>query len=137
MNGYACGILKYEIFVCGMLPMINCLVFGGILFGLYGNLRPFLLGFLVFGIIAVLVVWWGINEFLYEISSNFEGYVILPLQSAVGEIESWWLYYAFYTGVVVATYSLPQVLFAAIGGLLSRRFGWMKVLLRALGTRGC
>ena len=106
----------------GALPMTNVLAVGLLIAQHRPRSRPFLLGFELFGAIALAAyIAWAL---LFPGPGGIRPYVSIvldPIVATMGQTRSLvtlpilWL-------VVFSMLSLPQVAFALIGGFLSRRY---------------
>ncbi len=108
----------------GALPMANVLVVGSLVAQQRPGSRPFLLGFGVFGAMA-LALFVALVSFVQDserlISSYLALLVVLPMDKFVGS-DRYFAYLPLACSVVVVMLTWPQVAFALIGGFLSRRF---------------
>ena len=111
----------------GVLPMANLLALGAILGATRPKSPPFFVGFEVFGVVAMLAchMWaWlspdSLTWFLLEHILSVEG----SLRASWGELETYYTRYA----IASVLLTLPQVIFALVGGCLASR-------VAALGAR--
>src|SRR5262245_25798466 len=84
--------------------------------------RPFLLGFVAFGSVALvlyLLVWTFYADAWVR---RYFFLVLNPLRGVVGYLQPEILNYAFYASVVVVSLGWPQVMIAFVGGFFSRKF---------------
>jgi hypothetical protein len=101
----------------GVMPMANVLTVGIFIGQRRRASRPFLLGFEAFGA-AALVLYLALVGFLAEESVMPYLYLVLrPLKRTIG------LHIPVFYAITAVMLSLPQLAFALIGGVLSRRFG--------------
>jgi hypothetical protein len=123
--------LVWGLLLVGALPMANVLIVGILIARQRVKSRPFLQGFEVFGAIALaLYIYLATSSPLSPLSAKgpIESYLVLvfdPLNAVIGS------YHPFVRaangsllGLLVGIPMLvgPQLVFAVIGGLLSRRF---------------
>ena len=104
----------------GALPMANVLAVGMLIGQRRPGSRPFLLGFEVFGAMAL--------AFFIALASCFPREVVVPYFAPFVAPVEWFIgpghpFYIPIGGLVVAVMLIgPQVVFALVGGVLSRRF---------------
>ena len=109
-----------ELLALGALPMANVLAFG-MLAGFGGrDRRPFLLGFESFGALALAVYIVLACYFTMETIVPFISLFLNPLVPIVGLERSSAVMVVEYSAATVVL-TLPQLAFALLGGLLSRR----------------
>ena len=120
------AMLRYPeigFFELGALPMVNVLVVGTLVAQQRPGNRPFLLGFAVSGamVLALFVA-------LMILDQNQDGPIFyylsllyVPMDKAVG-LDRPYVRIPLECSVVVGMLTVPQVAFALIGGVLSRRF---------------
>jgi hypothetical protein len=105
------------ILALGALPMANVLTVGLLIGRRRRGGRPFLLGFEAFGA-AALVLYLALVSFFAEGSVMPYLYLVLkPLAQTIG------LHIPVFYAITAVMLGLPQLAFALIGGILSRRFG--------------
>ena len=117
---------RLDLLALGALPMANVLAVG-ILIALWrrGG-RPFLLGFVAFGAVALalyLLVWtfcdhYSVRFYIFRVRD--------PLRKDVGYLEPLGLLQPVINGVVVVLLGWPQMAFALLGGFLARRLNRTK-----------
>ena len=117
----ALGHQRDILLLLGALPMSNVLVVGMLIGQRRPGSRPFLMGFETFGAMAL--------AFFIALASCFPREVVMPYLAAFVAPIEWFIgpgrpfIYIPIGGLVVAvTLVGPQVAFALIGGVLSRRF---------------
>lgn len=110
-----------ELLRVGAAPMANVLAFG--LLAGFGGLerRPFLLGFELVGAIALAAYIILASFFASETVVPFVGLFLNPMRSISGLDRSSVVMAAEHS-VAVVMFTLPQLAFACLGGLLSRRY---------------
>ena len=119
--------LVWGLLLVGALPMANVLIVGILIARQRVKSRPFLLGFEVFGAIALaLYIYLATSSPLSPLSAKgpLESYLLLvfdPLNAVIGSNQP------FVRAAIVLLVGIPmlvgpQLVFAVIGGLLSRRF---------------
>jgi hypothetical protein len=117
-------ISEVGLLVLGALPMANVLAVGTLIGLRHPGSRPFLLGFEAFGAIAlVLFVAAALaSPFFdnYKMINSYLAPVILPIESIGRNRPLVFLPIVLLAYVVMLGW--PQVIFALIGGFLSRRF---------------
>jgi hypothetical protein len=118
-----CNSRAGELLMLGALPMANVLAVGMLIAQRSPGRRPFLLGFEVFGAMAlalfVALVFLGEDDI-----SLIDYYLVLlvdPLEKHIGRDRPW-VFIPILIGDVVTMLGLPQLAFAFMGGSLSRRF---------------
>jgi hypothetical protein len=109
-----------ELLTLGALPMANILAVGFLIGYRCPGSRPFLLGFEAFGVVALAVY------IALVISSPASQYsymkpLIDPLERNIGRDRPF-VFLPIVCFVAVVMLGWPQVIFALIGGFLSRRF---------------
>jgi hypothetical protein len=110
-----------DLLLAGGLPMANVLVVGLLIAHQRRRSRPFLLGFEVFGATALAVYIALASGFREEAVIPYLNPFINPLENILkGHAPI--VFIPIMISVAVVVLSLPQVVFALIGGLLSRRF---------------
>jgi hypothetical protein len=120
------NVNRLDLLALGALPMANVLAVD-ILIALWRRgSRPFLLGFVAFGTVALalyLLVWtvyahYWVRFYIFR--------VLNPLRKDVVYLEPLGLLQPVINGVVVVLLGWPQMAFALIGGFLSRRLSRAK-----------
>jgi hypothetical protein len=126
MYGSATG----ELLMLGALPMANVLAVGILVSQRRPGRRPFLLGFEAFGAMA-LALYVAMTIYFIEHAEPNNSYLILltsylallvaPIEKNIGRGRPF-VFFPILCFVYVAMLGWPQVVFALIGGFLSRRF---------------
>jgi hypothetical protein len=121
------AILAVELLIIGALPMANVLVVGILIARQRLKSRPFLLGFEVFGAIALaLYIYLATSSPPSPLSAEgpIEAYLRLAFEPLYAVIGSYLPLVRAAIGLLLGIVMLvgPQLVFAVIGGLLSRRF---------------
>jgi hypothetical protein len=106
----------------GGLPMANVLLVGMMIRQRQSESRPFLLGFEVFGVIAMVTyVALAILPPAPDGPLTFYlSFLVRPIETTMGRDNP--LFIPIICFVAVVMFSLPQLAFALLGGFLSRRF---------------
>jgi hypothetical protein len=113
--------LMGELLILGALPMANVLSVGLLIFQRRPGNRPFLLGFLPFGAMALALYVAMAMSFPREIVISCMTPVSNYLERIIGPQRPL-LFIPVQTVALLVMPGLPQVVFALIGGLLSREF---------------
>jgi hypothetical protein len=123
----ALASLVWGLLLVGALPMANMLIVGILIARQRVKSRPFLLGFEVFGVIALaLYIYLATSSPLSPLSARgpIESYLLLvfdPLNAVIGSYHPF-VRSAIQLFVGVLMLIGPQLVFALAGGFLSRRF---------------
>jgi hypothetical protein len=113
--------LMGELLILGALPMANVLAVGLVIGQRRPGNRPFLLGFVPFGAMALAVYVATATSFPREIVVSCLTPVNDYLESIIGPHRPL-LFIPAQTFVYVLMLGLPQLVFGLIGGILSRTF---------------
>jgi hypothetical protein len=105
----------------GVLPMANILAIGLLIGHRRRGSRPFLLGFEVFGATALALYVALVSCFCEEAMMPYLHIFLDPLEKILGQ-HPFVVLVATLCSVAVVMLVLPQVAFALIGGLLSRKY---------------
>ena len=119
--------LVWGLLLVGALPMANVLIVGILIARQRVKSRPFLLGFEVFGAIALaLYIYLAMSSPLSPLSAEgpIESYLHLAFDPLYAVIGSSLPFVRAAIGLLLGIVMLvgPQLVFAMIGGFLSRRF---------------
>jgi hypothetical protein len=114
-----------DFLLLGALPMANVLAIGMLVGQRRPGSRPFLLGFVAFGAMALAVFVAGAIFFTDELVMPYLALVLRPMVTIIGQrppvvlIPIWFSCAVFMLG-------LPQLAFALLGGFLSHKLrpGW-------------
>jgi hypothetical protein len=104
----------------GTLPIANVLVVGMLIGQRLPRSRPFLLGFEVFGAMALVLYIALANRFFHEIEMTYLRPLIDLLRKVIGQGRPSFIP-SLYVGSMLML-GCPQLAFALIGGFVSRRF---------------
>jgi hypothetical protein len=115
---------RVALLLVGALPMANVLLVGILVARQSPRRRPFLLGFEVFGAMATALYIHSATSSPPEVDAPIASYLLLvfdPLNSVIVQ------YPPFVRGAIAVSVGVlmlvgPQLVFALIGGILSRRF---------------
>jgi hypothetical protein len=116
------GYTEIGVVVLGALPMANALVVATLVARQHPASRPFLLGFGAFGAMALAL--FATLASLDQADVRIGYYlapVLGPMDKVVGQQRPF-VYIPLAGSIVMVMLAWPQVAFALIGGLLSRRF---------------
>jgi hypothetical protein len=105
----------------GALPMANALAVGMLIGQRRPGRRPFLMGFEVFGAMALAFFIVLATLFPREVVWPYITPFVLPIERFIGPGRPM-VYIPLGAFVIVATLAWPQVAFAMLGGFLSRKF---------------
>jgi hypothetical protein len=110
-----------ELLLLGALPMANVLAIGMLIRQQSPGIRLFLLGFEVFGAMALAL--YVALSFLHdnELISNYLAVLLEPIQKIIGQGRPF-VFIPIACFVAVVMLGWPQVAFALMGGFLFRRF---------------
>ena len=111
-------IPEVGLLVLGALPMANVLAVGILVGQQRPGSRPFLLGFEVFGAMALAVYVILATYLRHEAVEPYLG-LFIPIVEIIGPLP--FIPIPIQVSVVVIALGLPQVAFALIGGFLSRK----------------
>jgi hypothetical protein len=115
-SGPTPGLLAF-----GALPVASVLVIGLLVGRKRPASRPFLLGFVMFGV-AALAIYIFLSIFVAEQTlMPYVSLILEPLMRITGRVPSDAYIAAIYPAAVV-TLGVPQLVFALLGGYLSRRY---------------
>jgi hypothetical protein len=110
-----------ELLILGALPMANVLAVGMLIGLRRPGSRPFLLGFEAFGAMALGLYVVLASFFRPEVVYPYLTLFLAPIEKIVG-LERPLFRILMVCTVAVVMLGAPQVTFAMVGGLLSRRF---------------
>ncbi len=107
----------------GALPMADVLIVGTLIARKRPGSRPFLLGFEVFGALALVlyIVAVSFSGIQVGLLNRYLSLVLGPLRTVI-QPDGPWVHDAIELFVGTVMLVGPQLVFAVIGGLLSRRF---------------
>jgi hypothetical protein len=104
----------------GALPMANVLAVSALVRHRRPGSRPFLVGFELFGMVALVLYVASVSYFPNQVVGTLVAPWATPVKESIGGHRPYVFIPILFTGIVVML-CLPQVTFALIGGLLSRR----------------
>ena len=111
-----------DFLLLGALPMANVLAIGMLVGQRRPGSRPFLLGFVAFGAMALAVFVAGAIFFTEELVMSYLALVLRPMVTIIGQRPPVVLIPIWFSCAIIMLGFLPQVAFALVGGFLSRRF---------------
>jgi hypothetical protein len=115
------GSRASEFLALGALPMASVLAVGLLVGHRRPETRAFLLGFEVFGAMALAIYVTLASCFREEVLIPYLIPILEPLRGTIGQQQPFVLFPAMIS-IAVIVLGCPQLGFALIGGLLSRRF---------------
>src|SRR4051812_42624100 len=105
----------------GALPMANVLAVSALVRHRRPGSRPFLVGFEMFGMMALVFYVALVSYFSHQVVGTYLAPWATPIEQFIGRHRPYVLIPILFT-ITVVMLGLPQMAFALIGGLLSRRF---------------
>jgi hypothetical protein len=110
-----------DFLLLGALPMADVLAIGMLVGQRRPVSRPFLLGFVAFGAMALAVFVAGAIFFTEELVMSYLALVLRSMVTIIGQRPPVVLIPIWFSCAIIML-GLPQVAFALVGGFLSRRF---------------
>jgi hypothetical protein len=111
---------QFAVLILGALPMANVLTVGILIGQQRPGIRPFLLGFEAFGAMALALYVAVASYFFNEVVNPYLVLFLDPIANIIGQDQM--LKIPTLCAYAVILLGWPQLAFALIGGLLSRRF---------------